>query len=284
MAAVGIGRTRALQLLTLHHAWVLAGERALGRSAALRRLSAPASRWLARGSTRVCSGPAQGLRLSLAALPANHVQAGAMCRAGPEPQVQEALRRHLGPGGVLWDLGANVGFFALLAARVAGPRGHVYALEPDPRCAASIRTSAELNGFRNVTVIEKAAGARTRREPFALAPENTWSHLVERGQPAAGLEVLTVEAAALDELAVQDDMRAPTVIKLDVEGSEIDALNGMRRTLERDRPVLICELHETVREFQQLASSHGYRVTNLMGPEALELTASNPHALAIPAT
>lgn len=212
------------------------------------------------------------------------MQAGAICRDGPELQVQAALKRHLGPGGVLWDLGANVGFFALLAARIASPQGHVYALEPAPECAASIRASAELNGLENITAIEKAAGARTGRELFAVSPDNTWSHLVERAEPAAGSEILTVEVAALDELAVQNDMRAPTVIKLDIEGSEIDALDGMRRTLERHRPVLICELHETVRELRELATSHGYTVTNLNGPEALELAGPNPQVIAIPAT
>jgi hypothetical protein len=72
------------------------------------------------------------------------------------------------------------------------------------------------------------------------------------------------------------------VIKIDVEGSELDALEGMRRTLERHRPVVVCELHETNSGFVELMGSLGYLVENLDGPEPV-LEAGPVHALARPA-
>ena len=74
-----------------------------------------------------------------------------------DPLEQAALAEHLKPGGVFYDIGANAGFFCLLAARVVGDRGRVYAFEPHPGFATLARKNAGLNEFGWVEVVEAAA-------------------------------------------------------------------------------------------------------------------------------
>ena len=73
-----------------------------------------------------------------------------------EPELQEALAEHLKKGDVVYDLGANVGFYTLLSARLVGPEGHVYAFEPYPKSAETTRHNLAINGFDHATVINKA--------------------------------------------------------------------------------------------------------------------------------
>lgn len=87
---------------------------------------------------------------------------------------------------------------------------------------------------------------------------------------------------SVDSLREREAVPAPDVVKPDVEGSEVDVLRGMRRTLERDRPAVICELHETNRELVELLTGCGYEVSNLDGPEPV-VQAGPVHALALPA-
>jgi hypothetical protein len=85
---------------------------------------------------------------------------------------------------------------------------------------------------------------------------------------------------AIDDLVERGDVPPPDVVKIDVEGSELAVIRGMRRTLERHRPVLICELHETNPEFVAAMRRHGYVVENL--DRAVPVAADGPtHALAL---
>ena len=81
-----------------------------------------------------------------------------------EIQVQQALVRSVRAGDVVWDVGANIGYLALVAARIVGPAGRVVAIEPDAQCAAAIRRNAQLNDLAGVEVVEAAAaGAHAAR-------------------------------------------------------------------------------------------------------------------------
>src|SRR5687767_9780556 len=81
-----------------------------------------------------------------------------------DPLEQDALAHYLGPGGVFYDIGANLGFFCVLAARVVGSTGHVYAFEPHPEFARRVKKNADLNGFENVSVIQAAVADHSGRQ------------------------------------------------------------------------------------------------------------------------
>jgi FkbM family methyltransferase len=239
-------------------------------------------RRLEKGALRVPQGRAGGLLFDMRYLPISHAHAGSIASGGLESSVQEALVRHLGRGGAFYDIGANVGFFSLLGARLVGlDQGRVYAFEPAPDNAEAIRRNAELNGAGNISVITKAVAAQTGVARLQIVDDQSWSKLVETGEHPNRQEEIEVETAALDDLLARREILPPTVVKIDVEGAELSVLAGMRRTIEEHRPTIICELHDTNRQFVDAMGEHQYRVINLEGTAPIEI-GDSAYALALP--
>ena len=242
-------------------------------------------RWLESGWLRVQTGRAGMIRLSLRHLPISHSQIGSIAFGDLESSVQEAMVRHLAPGTVMYDIGANIGFFSLLGARLAGPEpGHVYAFEPAPANAEAIEVNAARNEFPNITVIAKAVGEAPRRVRLQLVDDAAWSKLESVGTHPLTEEVLEVDQVAIDDLVSAGEIRPPALVKIDVEGAELGVLEGMRSTIAAHQPTIICELHDTNREFVAAMRDLGYRVVNLDGPGPLDEPGSGSYALALPRT
>ena len=278
-----IGRTRLLrQVASLGHERLLAFERLRRRNPLVRALVAPVRWWLRRGSMRVDAGLAQGLRLSLAHIPISHAHAGLLASGLLELSVQQAMKRLLAHGDVFYDVGANVGFFALAGARHVGPAGAVYAFEPVPESAATIRASAGLNGLANLEVIEKATGGAAGQDRLLLVEDLSWSRLERQGPHPRTLDTLEIEIVAIDDLVADGRLRPPQLVKIDVEGAEIDVLAGMRKTIEQHRPAIVCELHDTGAAFVETMEALGYETSNLDAKQSLIDAPVSTHALATP--
>lgn len=158
-----------------------------------------------------------------------------------ELPVQQAIAQHLKPGDVFYDIGANVGFFTVLGAQLVGNEGAVYAFEPDQNNAQAIRHNVTLNGFSQVDVVQKAV-SQTDGSGTLLLTDYAGGHTlssVER-PPQVRAEI-SVDLVSIDTLISQGDLKPPALVKIDVEGAEIEVLKGMQQTLERDRPTLIYE-------------------------------------------
>jgi FkbM family methyltransferase len=278
-----VGRTRFLRLVTrLGHERLLRLERLRRSNPLVRVLFAPLRWWVRRGSARVGGGPAEGLRLSMRHLPVAHAHCGLLLRGWLEVSVQEAMRRLLAEGDVFYDVGANVGFFALLGTRFVGPRGRVYAFEPVPENAEAIRANAELNALDNVTVVEKAIGAAAGRDRLLLVEDLSWSHLESLGWHPRTESAVEVDVVAIDDLVRDGAIEPPALVKIDVEGSEVAVLEGMRETIERHRPAIVCELHDTGQVFVEALGGLGYVTSNLEGKGPLHEAPPSVHALALP--
>jgi FkbM family methyltransferase len=238
---------------------------------------------LERGVLRVPQGPAGGLAFDMRYLPVSHAHFGSIAFGNLESAVQEAMVRHLGDGGVFYDIGANLGFFALLGAHLAGlDTGHVYAFEAAPENAEAIRSNAALNGIGNVTVIAKAVAASSGRGRLQVVDDQSWSKLENYGEHPYTEQVIDVDLVAIDDLVAAGELRAPTVVKIDVEGAELAVLEGMRSTIDAYRPAIICELHDTHAEFVAAMRAHGYRLINLEGTIPVTEQGASAHALALP--
>lgn len=126
-----------------------------------------------------------------------------------ETTVVEALLRSVKPGDVIWDIGANVGLYTLMLAKAVGPAGHVYAFEPAPDSAESIREHARMNGVQNFEVLQLALGRTagtlrlTNPEPFSPV-----RRLLSDGQ-AAGEEGFDVSVGVGDDLRAQAGFACP---------------------------------------------------------------------------
>jgi FkbM family methyltransferase len=146
-----------------------------------------------------------------------------------EPLTREVFLAALRPGGVVVDAGANVGYYTLLAAWRVGASGRVHAVEPYPPNVKVVEENIRANGLKNVTLHACAAAAVSGTRTFNVSPvgltsydEPVWPEGAKPPEPVA-----LVPAVPLDELI------APPVdlIKMDVDGSEVEALQGMPRLL-----------------------------------------------------
>jgi FkbM family methyltransferase len=145
-----------------------------------------------------------------------------------EPYEAELFETAVKPGMTVVDIGANVGYYTLLAARRVGDTGRVYAFEPDPRTSASLRANVVENELTNVTVIQK--GVSDSPGPRTLYMSGRASHTGMR----RSMEERSIVSASLIDVVTLDealDGRPVEVMKMDIEGEEAAALRGMRDTL-----------------------------------------------------
>lgn len=170
---------------------------------------------------------------------ADDVAVGAHVRGGVyEPQVTAVFRQFLRHGMHMIDVGANIGYFTMLAAALVGREGSVLAIEPNPRNVRLLEASRQKNGFDQVKVLQIAAG----REPGLLVLNTSYSNGTTARAPDrlnALLASETVPCLDIDSLLATD--RPIGFIKIDVEGAEYNALQGCLRMIERDRPVIVSE-------------------------------------------
>lgn len=138
------------------------------------------------------------------------------------------------PGDVAFDIGANIGYYTLLLARQVGPRGRVFAFEPDPRNFDLLRRNVEENGYTNVTLVPKAVAETTGTRRLYRNGENLGDHRLYDSHD--GRDSVAVETAALDEMFAAAGARVD-FIKMDIQGAEWSALHGMRRLLRHNPQV-----------------------------------------------
>jgi FkbM family methyltransferase len=239
----------------------------------LRPLSMVLQRW----ELSLLGGAGVRLRLNAATFEPWGAQALAVLTGTHEVQVQEALRRSVERGDVVWDVGANIGVFSLLAARAVGPSGRVVALEPDARCAAAVGDNATRNGIDWIEVHQVAAAARTGETELIVVRDSLWSRLASVGGHELEVARRVVPGYALDDLPAAP----PTLVKIDVEGAELEVLAGMRRLLAEVQPVIVCEMHGKNEAFCDAMDAAGYDVVNLNGPQPVQRAGGNVHALCV---
>lgn len=239
-------------------------------------------RLLLRGEVQVFGGLAPHTKLAARYFAPWGAQAFALMTGTHETTVQEALRRCLPPGGAMLDVGANIGGMALIAAAIVGPEGEVVAIDPQRECAEACRLNAELNGFSHMRVVEAAAGAQDGEAEIIVVADSLWTRAASVGEHDLEVRRDRVRMVSLDSLVASGGARPPDVVKIDVEGAELDVLAGMRSLLRDARPVVICEMHGKNAAFVEAMEAAGYRVTNLDGPSGIVTGDPNAHAYCEP--
>jgi len=198
---------------------------------------------------------------------------------------QDALAKHLRLGDVFFDIGANVGFFAVIAAKLVGPKGKVYAFEPFAKSAEAIRGNAKRNGLDSVTVLQCAISSESRTGVLSLVGDSATFSLTSSDGAPAPETTTSVSIRVIDDLIKEKQVEPPNLVLIDVEGAELGVLQGMRKTIEDYAPVIICEVHGLGKQFiEQVANvltPHGYRASQLDG-SALPEDASRYHAIMWP--
>jgi len=161
-----------------------------------------------------------------------------------EPAAFAALRSRARTGAVVLDIGANVGVFSLLLARWVGTSGRVYAFEPAPEAARALKDHIALNHLTGqIEVIVWAVSGVSGDATFyahKYSGENSLSACHQERVPEA--KAIRVPVTTVDDFCSARGI-APTLLKIDIEGFELHALRGAKKTLSRHRPPVVVEMH-----------------------------------------
>ncbi|MDQ3678355.1 MAG: FkbM family methyltransferase [Actinomycetota bacterium] len=238
--------------------------------------------WFGRAPLTIAAGPAGGMTVSTAHLALNHGQFADIIRGTLEPSVAEAMLRTVRPGHVVYDVGANLGYWTLVAARLAGPEGRVVAFEPVPWCADAVAANIALNELRQAEVRAQAVSDATGRARLLVVGHADHSLLASVGSHPSTRDEIDVDTVAIDDLVGAGTIPPPDVLKVDTEGAELLVLEGMRETIASHAPRIICEIHDSGAAFAALMEEIGYRTTNLSGPWTIAEAPRHIHVLAEP--
>lgn len=163
-----------------------------------------------------------------------------------DPEVAAFLASHIRPGSICFDVGANVGVYALQFAQWTGPSGRVVAFEPNPVSAGALAEHIRMNGFSNrVTVVEAAVADQAGIATFHMADADGMSRLGAPNPEIASLtRPVSVTVTTVDDYCAVEGAD-PEWLLIDVEGFEFAVLSGARATFARlgERLNVIVEMH-----------------------------------------
>ena len=168
--------------------------------------------------------------------------------------------------GVVYDIGANVGYYSMVASVALGSMGHVIAFEPDERNLGFLRRHLSLNHINNVDIVAAAVADCSGRAIFFQEPGRSMGKLSDDGR-------ISVRTVTIDELIRDSRFLPPDVVKIDVEGAEMRVLRGAEKTLSERQPTIFLATHSTTlrRECGPFLRSLGYSLLPL-GSRSLDTT------------
>jgi len=183
-----------------------------------------------------------------------------------EKATTNLFERVVKPGDTVLDLGANIGYFTLLAAKLVGETGKVFSFEPEPRNYKYLVENLRLNNYEQVSAFQKAVSNQKGRTKLYICLYDTGHHTINQYQgikayrpnvPEDKEEFIEIETVSLDEF-FEGRENEIDVIKMDVEGAEMLALLGMDQLLRANRkikmfveffPLLIKKMGNSPEEF-----------------------------------
>jgi len=197
-----------------------------------------------------------------------------------ELQIQECLVHELKLGNIFYDIGANAGFFTLLASKCVGPEGRVFAFEPLPENIKTIRSQSELNQISNCTLVDVAVSDQIGEIELFEGEDTSTASITPRVESQGNTHL--VRTITLDEFV--RTAPSPDIIKIDIEGAEIRALQGSLGLLGSKRsPKILIEFHgdDIAERSMSLLRDLGYTLWHLNG-QPIDSVSIPHHLLATP--
>jgi FkbM family methyltransferase len=170
------------------------------------------------------------------------------------------------PGSVVFDIGAHVGYYTLLAAELVGKSGQVFAFEPAPRNLGYLRKHVQLNHCQNVRILPVAVGAESGAGFFEEGGDSSTGHL------SSGAVGLSIPVVALDDLIARHEIPYPDYLKIDVEGAELQVLFGAVSILQARQPTIFLATHsmDLHQRCCELLGKLGYQLRPIGGDKLSE--------------
>ncbi len=175
----------------------------------------------------------------------DHVQRMIYFMGCYEPIEAYLFCRLIQPGWTVFDVGSNIGQYSLLASTRVGPHGQIHAFEPVPRNFQRAQANFTRNAVRNVQLHQLAAWNERGTLSLGLAndmTENCGSYSIGEAVNSA-VPTVSVPTIPLDEFVAEHKIPRVHLVKIDIEGSELNALKGFSQTLRRDQPIILMEVN-----------------------------------------
>lgn len=172
-----------------------------------------------------------------------------------EPRMTHWLQNRLGPGDTYIDVGANIGYFSVLASQLVGPTGHVVAIEASRPFLDRVEQNARLNGSTNIRAVHTAVSDKDQTLTFILASSANMgaNSIVPWDGPTES--VFDIDAHPLPDVLTDEEIERARVVKIDVEGAEGSVVRGMAPMLQRLRPDAEVTVEVTPERMEQLGDS-----------------------------
>ncbi|KKQ77586.1 MAG: Methyltransferase FkbM family [Parcubacteria group bacterium GW2011_GWC1_38_6] len=189
-----------------------------------------------------------------------------------DEMISDVLLDNLYPGGTFIDVGANIGYFSLLASRLVGGNGTVQAFEPVKQLSTQFSTSIRKNNFDNIYLHRYACGSETREMDIMVNKQNVGgSSLIEAKNPLGSIHE-RIQIRKMDDML--KNIQHIDMIKIDVEGYEFEVLKGAENLIKKHKPKIIFEFNPVIYEASLTGSSlqllkflteHHYVIQTLRG-------------------
>lgn len=196
-----------------------------------------------------------------------------------ELNVQHLFYREIKTNFIVYDIGANIGFFSLIACRLAGPKGKAYAFEPLPNNIERLKQNILLNKMQeSLFCINKAVTDRSGMAQLLSFGRDDWARFSNSEDSDSLFETIS-----LDDFIYREGYPSPNLIKVDVEGGEGKVLAGAQRLLKEFKPIIIAELHspEAAKYVNDILANFGYKFEDTKGSK-IESIVNKNHVLARP--
>lgn len=198
------------------------------------------------------------------------IEADELATFGGERDILERFVQELPPGSAVWDIGANIGMWALFCGAKLGDKGTVIAFEPDPRARAFLERNIRLNNSVNVRIVTCALGQESGRTNFFTGTRDSQvSGLTPKKGAHPTVETASsVQVMRADEVVSKGVAPAPYAAKIDVEGAELAVLRGFGKDAWAVLNLLAIEVHPallarmggSVDELESILREHGFKI------------------------
>jgi len=176
-----------------------------------------------------------------------------------EELATKVLQKEVSSGMTVIDIGANLGYYALLEASIVGEEGQVYALEPVPANFNILLKNIKVNGYTNIKAYCKAVSSKSGTSTIALTDASNWGSMLDiKAQVVSEYmkqkmhkltrQIIEIDTVNLDDFVEQEGINQINLIRMDIEGYEVEVIKGMLKTLKNTpSPLkLFFEIHNKV--------------------------------------
>lgn len=180
------------------------------------------------------------------------------------------VKKLVKPGMRILEVGANIGYYAVLETKLAGENGYLYAFEPSPFNFNLLKRNIELNEIKNAEIYQKAAGAENERSKFFVANKSNLSSFIKRDDMDMyhNGKIIDVEIIKLDDYLKDKEV---DFIRMDVEGYEKEILKGLEMTMQTKHPKhFFIEIHSDLLHKKSSSAKEVLNYLNKFGYEVIK--------------